>query len=89
MPWLSVVGLVDGGLGVTLAPAMAACASPQGVVAIPIAQARRCTELVIVYGREDGHPTRARRARNRARRHLSGERTAAPHVRRRRVRRRR
>ena len=47
--WLSVVGLVDGGLGITIAPAMAARACPQGVVAIPIAQTRRCTELVVVY----------------------------------------
>lgn len=47
--WLSVVGLVDGGLGITVAPAMAACACPQGVVAIPIAKTRRCTELAVVY----------------------------------------
>jgi DNA-binding transcriptional LysR family regulator len=54
--WLSVVGLVEGGLGITIAPAMAARVCPQGVVAIPIADTARRTELLVAYRRDDTNP---------------------------------
>lgn len=47
--WLSVVGMVEGGLGITIAPAMAARVCPQGVVTVPVADTRHSTELSIVY----------------------------------------
>ncbi len=58
--WLSVVGLVEGGLGITIAPAMAVRGCPQGVVAIPIADTARRTELLIAYRRDDPNPLIAR-----------------------------
>lgn len=58
--WLSVVGLVEGGLGITIAPAMAARVCPQGVVTIPIADTVRRTELLIAYRRDDTNPLVAR-----------------------------
>lgn len=58
--WLSVVGLVEAGLGITIAPAMAARVCPQGVVTIPIAATRHRTELVIVYRKGDVHKLVAR-----------------------------
>lgn len=58
--WLSVVGLVEAGLGITIAPAMAARVCPQGVVTIPIAATRHRSELVIVYRKGDVHRLVAR-----------------------------
>lgn len=47
--WLSVVGLVEGGLGITIAPAMAARACPQGVATIPLTDTFASTELLVAY----------------------------------------
>lgn len=58
--WLSVVGLVEGGLGVTIAPALAARACPRGVASIPIAETARRTELLLAYRRNDMNPLVAR-----------------------------
>lgn len=58
--WLSVVGLVEAGLGITIAPAMAARVCPQGVLTIPIGATRHRTKLVIVYRKGDVHRLVAR-----------------------------
>lgn len=54
--WLSVVGLVEGGLGITIAPAMAARACPQGVVTLPLTDTSACTELLVAYRTGEMHP---------------------------------
>ncbi len=51
--WLSVVGLVESGLGVTIAPAMAANACPPGVKAIALRETKARAELVIAYRKGD------------------------------------
>lgn len=58
--WLSVVGLVESGLGITVAPAMAAYACPPGVRPIPLTGTRARAELVVVYRKGDLSPLVAR-----------------------------
>lgn len=47
--WLSVVGLVESGLGVTIAPAMAVRACPPGVRAVPLTGSNARAELAIAF----------------------------------------
>lgn len=58
--WLSVVGLVEAGLGITIAPALAALGCPQGVVVIPLDGTFDRTELLIAYRRGELPPLVAR-----------------------------
>ncbi|GAA3266714.1 LysR family transcriptional regulator [Sphingomonas yabuuchiae] len=58
--WLSVVGLVEAGLGITIAPALAARGCPQGVAAIPVTGTFDRTELLIAYRQGELHPLVAR-----------------------------
>lgn len=54
--WLSVVGLVESGLGITVAPAMAAYACPPDVRSVPLAGSCARTELVIAYRKGEQSP---------------------------------
>lgn len=47
--WLSVVGLIDSGLGITIAPASAAQICPPSVACIPLIGTRELAEIAIVY----------------------------------------
>ncbi|MEH3098700.1 LysR family transcriptional regulator [Sphingomonas adhaesiva] len=58
--WLSVVGLVEAGLGITIAPALAARSCPRGVMAIPLEGTFDRTELLIAYRHGELHPLVAR-----------------------------
>ncbi|MCT8001992.1 LysR family transcriptional regulator [Sphingomonas sanguinis] len=58
--WLSVVGLVEAGLGITIAPALAARGCPQDVAAIPVTGTSDRTELLIAYRQGERHPLVAR-----------------------------
>lgn len=51
--WLSVVGLVESGLGVTIAPALAAYACPPGVKPIALTGLQKRAEIVIAYRKGD------------------------------------